>query len=199
MSVRLFVGNLPYSATEADIRQHFGAVGDPLQVVIPTDRGPGRPRLHLSTTTIRGVPSGRSATPRPAVQGRPLSVSERVRAKHDRRWAREDSPGHGLRWAAVRDRRWVAAPPEEPKAVRTGSLAEAATTGILVRTSRRKGAADRISRRTAIRKERREGRSRNGSAAACSASKRTRVSATKTTRVWTSISIAGRDSPGRGW
>ena len=36
MSVRLFVGNLPYSATEVDIRQHFGTVGDPLQIVIPT-------------------------------------------------------------------------------------------------------------------------------------------------------------------
>ena len=34
MSVRLFVGDLPYSATEADIRQHFGTVGDPMQVVI---------------------------------------------------------------------------------------------------------------------------------------------------------------------
>jgi cold-inducible RNA-binding protein len=44
MSVRLFVGNLPYSATEADIRQHFGAVGDPMQIVIPTDRDTGRPR-----------------------------------------------------------------------------------------------------------------------------------------------------------
>ena len=44
MSVRLFVGNLPYSATEADIRQHFGTIGDPIQVVIPTDRETGRPR-----------------------------------------------------------------------------------------------------------------------------------------------------------
>ena len=44
MSVRLFVGNLPYSATDVDIRQHFGTVGDPIQVVIPTDRDTGRPR-----------------------------------------------------------------------------------------------------------------------------------------------------------
>ena len=44
MSVRLFVGNLPYSATEADIRQHFGTIGDPVQIVIPTDRDTGRPR-----------------------------------------------------------------------------------------------------------------------------------------------------------
>ena len=44
MSVRLFVGNLPYSATDVDIRQHFGTVGDPQQIVIPTDRETGRPR-----------------------------------------------------------------------------------------------------------------------------------------------------------
>jgi len=78
MSVRLFVGNLPYSATEADIRQHFGAVGDPLQIVIPTDRDTGRPRgFAFVDYDDRGVAER-------AIQqlhgqpfkGRPLSVSE---------------------------------------------------------------------------------------------------------------------------
>lgn len=78
MSVRLFVGNLPYSATEVDIRQHFGTVGDPLQVVIPTDRETGRPRgFAFVDYDDRGVAER-------AVQqlhgqpfkGRPLSVSE---------------------------------------------------------------------------------------------------------------------------
>ena len=44
MAVRLFVGNMPYGATEADLRAHFAAVGDPSQVVIPVDRETGRPR-----------------------------------------------------------------------------------------------------------------------------------------------------------
>src|SRR5262245_16185302 len=78
MSVRLFVGNLPYSATEADIRQHFGTVGDPLQIVIPTDRDTGRPRgFAFVDYDDRGVAER-------AIQqlhgqpfkGRPLSVSE---------------------------------------------------------------------------------------------------------------------------
>ena len=78
MSVRLFVGNLPYIATEADIRQHFGTVGDPLQVVIPTDRETGRPRgfafvdyddravAERAIQQLHGQP----------FKGRPLSVSE---------------------------------------------------------------------------------------------------------------------------
>ena len=78
MSVRLFVGNLPYSATEVDIRQHFGTVGDPMQVVIPTDRETGRPRgFAFVDYDDRGVAER-------AIQqlhgqpfkGRPLSVSE---------------------------------------------------------------------------------------------------------------------------
>ena len=44
MAVRLFVGNMPYGATEADLRSHFATVGDPSQVVIPVDRDTGRPR-----------------------------------------------------------------------------------------------------------------------------------------------------------
>jgi cold-inducible RNA-binding protein len=78
MSVRLFVGNLPYSATEVDIRQHFGTVGDPLQIVIPTDHDTGRPRgFAFVDYDDRGVAER-------AIQqlhgqpfkGRPLSVSE---------------------------------------------------------------------------------------------------------------------------
>jgi len=78
MSVRLFVGNLPYSATEVDIRQHFGTVGNPMQIVIPTDRDTGRPRgfafvdyddrgtAERAIQQLHGQP----------FKGRPLSVSE---------------------------------------------------------------------------------------------------------------------------
>ena len=78
MPVRLFVGNLPYSATEIDIRQHFGSIGNPVQIVIPTDRDTGRPRgFAFVDYDDRGVAER-------AIQqlhgqpfkGRPLSVSE---------------------------------------------------------------------------------------------------------------------------
>ena len=44
MAVRLFIGNLPYSATEADLRAHFAPVAEPSHVVMPVDRETGRPR-----------------------------------------------------------------------------------------------------------------------------------------------------------
>jgi RNA recognition motif-containing protein len=44
MAVRLFVGNLPYNATEADLREHFSEVGPVAGVWVATDRETGRPR-----------------------------------------------------------------------------------------------------------------------------------------------------------
>jgi cold-inducible RNA-binding protein len=44
LPVRLFIGNLPYSASEADLRAHFSAIAEPTHVVMPVDRETGRPR-----------------------------------------------------------------------------------------------------------------------------------------------------------
>ncbi len=44
MPVRVFVGNLPYSATEETLRRLFGEVGTVRAVVLPTDRLTGRGR-----------------------------------------------------------------------------------------------------------------------------------------------------------
>ncbi|HSB11951.1 MAG TPA: RNA-binding protein [Blastocatellia bacterium] len=44
MTVRLFVGNLPYNATEATLREYFSAVGPLSYVSLPTDRTTGKPR-----------------------------------------------------------------------------------------------------------------------------------------------------------
>jgi len=44
MSVRLFVGNLPYDTTETDLREFFSSVGSLSTVIIPTDRDTGKPR-----------------------------------------------------------------------------------------------------------------------------------------------------------
>ncbi|MSQ41787.1 MAG: RNA-binding protein [Dehalococcoidia bacterium] len=44
MTQRIYVGNLPYSATEDEIRRLFEAHGEVVSCAIPTDRETGRPR-----------------------------------------------------------------------------------------------------------------------------------------------------------
>lgn len=44
MSVRIFVGNLPYSVREEELREHFSAAGSVINVILPTDRETGRQR-----------------------------------------------------------------------------------------------------------------------------------------------------------
>lgn len=85
MSVRLFIGNLPYSATEADLRALFSEVAEPQQVVLPTDRETGRPRGFAfvdfaEREHAEQVISRYNGQP---YNGRPLAVSE-ARAREDR-------------------------------------------------------------------------------------------------------------------
>jgi RNA recognition motif-containing protein len=44
MAVRLFVGNLSYQATEAEVREHFSAIGPLVFIHLPMERESGRPR-----------------------------------------------------------------------------------------------------------------------------------------------------------
>ncbi len=78
MAVRLFVGNMPYGATEADLRSHFTAVGAPSQIVIPVDRETGRPRGFAFVEYIdRGMAEQAiSKFNQQPFMGRSLSVSE---------------------------------------------------------------------------------------------------------------------------
>ena len=78
VSVRLFIGNLPYTATEAELREHLSSVGAPTQVVLPTDRETGRPRgFAFVDYADRGVAEEaiRRFNQQP-FKGRPLAVSE---------------------------------------------------------------------------------------------------------------------------
>ena len=78
MAVRLFVGNMPYGATEADLRAHFAGVGEPSQVVIPVDRETGRPRGFAFVEFLER-PVAEAAVQKYNQQpfmGRSLSVSE---------------------------------------------------------------------------------------------------------------------------
>ena len=85
MAVRLFIGNLPYGATEADLRAHFAPIAEPSHVVMPVDRETGRPRgfafvEFIDRAKAEEVIKRFDAQP---FQGRNLAVSE-ARAREDR-------------------------------------------------------------------------------------------------------------------
>src|SRR4030095_3636044 len=90
MPVRLFVGNLPYDATEEDIRTHFATAGNVLNVFVPLDRETGRKRGFAFLESNQG-PEAQEAIRlfnNQPFRGRPLAVNE-ARAKE----ARPAGPG----------------------------------------------------------------------------------------------------------
>lgn len=99
MAVRLFVGNLSYATTEADLRTYFGSVAAPSQVVLPVDRETGRPRgfafvEYLDRTHAEEAIQKFNGQ---MFNGRPLAVSE-ARAREDRGpgGPRPGGPGGGF-------------------------------------------------------------------------------------------------------
>ena len=96
MAVRLFIGNLPYGATEADLRAHFAAIAEPSHIVMPVDRETGRPRgFAFVEFTDRAVADEviKKFDAQP-FQGRNLAVSE-ARAREDRPPPRPGGGGFG--------------------------------------------------------------------------------------------------------
>jgi RNA recognition motif-containing protein len=85
LAVRLFVGNLSYSTTEADLRTYFGTVAPPSQVVLPVDRETGRPRGFAFVEFLDRAHAERAIQQfnGQPFNGRPLAVSE-ARAREDR-------------------------------------------------------------------------------------------------------------------
>ena len=85
MAVRLFVGNLSYSTSEADLRTFFGTVAPPTQVVLPVDRETGRPR-GFAFVEFADRTHAEQAIQRfngQMLNDRPIAVSE-ARAREDR-------------------------------------------------------------------------------------------------------------------
>lgn len=83
--VRLFVGNLPYQATEDDLRTHFAQVGKPTQIVRPLDRETGRARgfAFVEYAERTEAEAAIKQFDGQLFMGRPLAVSE-ARAREDR-------------------------------------------------------------------------------------------------------------------
>ena len=78
VSVRLFIGNLPYAASEPELREHLSSVGEPTQIVLTVDRETGRPRgFAFVDYADRAVAEAAiSRFDQQPFKGRPLAVSE---------------------------------------------------------------------------------------------------------------------------
>ena len=85
MTVRLFVGNLPYDVTEAELRAHCIAIGPLASLALPMDRDTGKPR-GFAFVEFQERADAEEAIRRlnhQAFKGRPLAVSEaRAREEH---------------------------------------------------------------------------------------------------------------------
>ena len=83
MSKKLYVGNLPFSATEADIHQLFSQHGEVDSVNLITDRDTGRPRGFGFVEMSSGAEDAISALNETEFGGRNIVVNE-ARPREDR-------------------------------------------------------------------------------------------------------------------
>ena len=78
MAVRLFVGNLPYDVTEAELRAHFAAIGPLSYLSLATDRDTGKPRgfAFVEFSARADAEDAIRRLNNQAFKGRPLAVNE---------------------------------------------------------------------------------------------------------------------------
>lgn len=78
MSTRLYVGNLSYNTSQADLEAFFAAAGEVREVAIPTDRETGQPR-GFAFVTMSSASAANSAIAQlngSMLDGRNLKVNE---------------------------------------------------------------------------------------------------------------------------
>ena len=85
MAVRLFVGNLAYDVTEAELREHFAAVGQLSYISLATDRDTGKPRgfAFIEFSARADAEEAIRRLNNQAFKGRQLVINE-ARARDDR-------------------------------------------------------------------------------------------------------------------
>jgi RNA recognition motif-containing protein len=78
MPTRLFVGNLPFTATENDLQDHFAQAGAVIAVNIMQDRATGRSRGFgfVEMSSQEDATKAISMFHQKDFQGRPLTVNE---------------------------------------------------------------------------------------------------------------------------
>jgi RNA recognition motif-containing protein len=84
MSTKIYVGNLPFSATEDQIQEMFSAHGTVESVALITDRETGRPRGFGFVEMSSGATEAIQSLNEKVMDGRALKVNE-ARPREDRR------------------------------------------------------------------------------------------------------------------
>jgi RNA recognition motif-containing protein len=77
MENKLFVGNLPWAATESDIRAHFSQAGEVVSVEVMMDKFTGRPRgfAFVTMANAQAAQDAIAKTENIDFMGRPLKVN----------------------------------------------------------------------------------------------------------------------------
>ena len=85
MGKKLFVGNVPYSITEDQLKSIFSEAGEVASVAIITDKMTGRPRgfVFVEMATDDGAKKAVETLNGKDIEGRQLNVSE-ARPREDR-------------------------------------------------------------------------------------------------------------------
>lgn len=76
MSKRVYVGNLPFSATEDEVRGMFAEYGEVAEVDLITDRETGRPRGFGFVEMNSGADEAIEALNQTDMGGRTLNINE---------------------------------------------------------------------------------------------------------------------------
>jgi RNA recognition motif-containing protein len=96
---KLYVGNLPFSATEDEIREHFGQHGEVHSVALINDRETGRPRgFGFVEMDDEGAQKAISALDGQELGGRSLRVNEAQDRRGGGGRGRGGRGGYGSPW-----------------------------------------------------------------------------------------------------
>lgn len=85
MNSKMYVGNLPFSATETDLRALFSDYGAVTDLFLPVDRDTGRPRgfAFVTMDTPTAMQEAIKGLNEKDFMGRPLAINE-ARPKEER-------------------------------------------------------------------------------------------------------------------
>lgn len=97
MSKRIYVGNLPFSATRDEVQELFAEYGPVTDVHLVTDRDTGRPRGFGFVEMTTGADEAIEAINQQEMGGRTLNVNEARPRSNDRRGG-GGGGGGGRRW-----------------------------------------------------------------------------------------------------